>query len=69
MGNSPVDRDKNYMKEMWGTTSLITDYWTQPTKSNKKVIQEIMHDDLDDDQQNLKESKDWVINKTKYPSL
>jgi|TARA_Y100000004_G_scaffold77950_1_gene87748 hypothetical protein len=58
MGNSPVDRDKDYMYQMWGTTSLITDYWTQPTKSNKKVIQEIMHDDLDDDQQNLKESKD-----------
>jgi hypothetical protein len=21
-----VDRDKNYMKEMWGTTKLVTDY-------------------------------------------
>jgi hypothetical protein len=26
MSNLPVDRDKNYMKETWGTTKLITDY-------------------------------------------
>ena len=26
MGNSPVDRDSNYMREMWGTTRLVTDY-------------------------------------------
>jgi hypothetical protein len=26
MSNLPVDRDENYMKEMWGTTKLITDY-------------------------------------------
>ena len=26
MGNSPVDRDVNYMKETWGTVELITDY-------------------------------------------
>jgi hypothetical protein len=36
-----VDRNKDYMKEMWGTTSLITDYQKQNTK---KVLQEIMHD-------------------------
>ena len=30
MGNSPVDRNKNYMKEVWGTTSLTTDYWSLP---------------------------------------
>jgi hypothetical protein len=35
-----VDRDVNYMKEMWGTTSLITDY----SSPKKKVLQEIMHD-------------------------
>jgi len=28
-----VDRDKNYMKEMWGTTKLVTDY-TKYTKPN-----------------------------------
>ena len=49
MGNSPVDRDKDYMYKMWGTQSLITDYWTQPHKTNdcaeELCIQEIMHDD------------------------
>jgi hypothetical protein len=42
MSNLPVDRDKNYMYQMWGTTRLITDYKEQ---NQKKVIQEIMHDD------------------------
>lgn len=37
-----VDRDKNYMREMWGTTKLITDY---ENEKPKRVIQEIMHDD------------------------
>jgi hypothetical protein len=41
MSNLPVDRDKDYMKMMWGTTSLITDYDNPPTK---RVIQEVMHD-------------------------
>jgi len=41
MSNLPVDRDKNYMREMWGTTKLITDYENQPTK---RVLQEVMHD-------------------------
>ena len=34
MGNSPVDRDKDYMFQMWGTTSLITDYWTSSHETN-----------------------------------
>lgn len=34
MANSPVDRDKDYMYQMWGTTSLITDYWTKPQKTH-----------------------------------
>jgi len=40
MANLPVDRDSNYMKSMWGTTRLITDYYTD----DKKVIQEVLHD-------------------------
>ena len=36
-----VDRNKNYMREMWGTTKLITDY---NATDKKRVIQEIMHD-------------------------
>jgi hypothetical protein len=41
MSNLPVDRDENYMYQMWGTTKLITDYQNPP---QKRVIQEIMHD-------------------------
>ncbi len=41
MSNLPVDRDSNYMREMWGTTHLITDYENVPSK---RVIQEVMHD-------------------------
>ena len=43
MSNLPVDRDKNYMYQMWGTTHLVTDYQesVQP-----RVISEIMHDDM-----------------------
>jgi hypothetical protein len=42
MSNLPVDRDENYMYQMWGTKSLITDYTEQ--NASKRVIQEIMHD-------------------------
>ena len=45
MATSPVDRNKNYMKEMWGTTKLITDYNSLP---EKQILQEVMHDDLKD---------------------
>ena len=43
MGHQPVDRDKKYMEETWGTTKLVTDYDSLP---KKQVIQEVMHDDL-----------------------
>ena len=59
MGNSPVDRNKNIMREVWGTTSLTTDYWSMPHKTNddpeERVLQEIMHDDLKKGQKNLQE--------------
>ncbi len=32
MAKYHVDRDTEYMYKMWGTTSLITDYWTKPAK-------------------------------------
>ena len=41
MSNLPVDRDQNYMREMWGTARLVTDYGNTPPK---RVIQEVMHD-------------------------
>jgi hypothetical protein len=58
MGNSPVDRSTSYMREVWGTTSLTTDYWSLPKKTKdleEKVLQEIMHDDLSAEQKNLNE--------------
>ena len=41
MSNLPVDRNSDYMKEMWGTTKLVTDYHKT---SQNRVIQEVMHD-------------------------
>ena len=58
MGNSQVDRDNNYMKEVWGTSSLTSDYWSLPKRtenSEERVLQEIMHDDLKEGQKNLQE--------------
>jgi hypothetical protein len=58
MGNSPVDRDTKYMREVWGTTSLTSDYWSLPNKTEdpeERVIQEIMHDDIPKNKKYLKE--------------
>ena len=41
MSNLPVDRNQDYMREMWGTNRLITDYGETP---QKRIIQEVMHD-------------------------
>ena len=59
MGNSPVDRDKKYMKQMWGTTRLITDYVNEGNMGtnhdfldnlgnhqHQKMLREIANDDL-----------------------
>ena len=42
MSNLKVDRNTNYMREMWGTTKLVTDY--APVEPSQRVLQEIMHD-------------------------
>ena len=39
MSNLKVDRDREYMRNMWGTTKLVTDY-----VGEQKILQEIMHD-------------------------
>jgi hypothetical protein len=44
MGHLPVDRDKNYMREMWGTSNLTTDYGSLTNNSSKRVLTEVMHD-------------------------
>lgn len=56
MSNLPVDRDKNYMYQMWGTTSLSTDYGSLSKKP--KMIQEIMHDDVPKNKHYLKEQSE-----------
>ena len=44
MANNPnPDRNVDYMYETWGTTSLITDYWSKP---KGKMLREIANDDL-----------------------
>ena len=58
---------KNFMKEVWGTTSLTTDYWSLPKKTEdpeERVIQEIMYDDLREGQKNLQEQSINIIKKT-----
>jgi len=44
MSNLPVDRDPNYMHQMWGTTKLVTDYG-QPQKILKEIAHEESHID------------------------
>lgn len=48
MGNSPVDRNEAYMKEVWGTTSLITDYWSLPKNTPQDTpveLKEVLNDE------------------------
>ena len=46
MSKYHVDRDTEYMYKMWGTTSLITDYWTKPHKTSDAA------EELTDEEQN-----------------
>ena len=41
-----VDRDKNYMYELWGTTNLTSDYGVFDKIKEKKMLREINNDDL-----------------------
>jgi hypothetical protein len=50
------DRDQDFMYQTWGTTHLVTDYNTPNTP--KKVIQEIMHDDIGYKKHHLKEQSE-----------
>ncbi len=38
------DRNEDYMREMWGTNQLITDY--SSNQQTKKMLREIANDDL-----------------------
>ena len=39
MAISITDRDSHYMRKMWGTTKLVTDY-----SKDERVLQEVMFD-------------------------
>ena len=41
-----VDRDDNYMYELWGTTNLTSDYGVFEKIKEKKMLREISNDDL-----------------------
>ena len=46
MGQSPVDRNRDYMREMWGTDRLASDYGSMQNinvyEEKKQFLQEIM---------------------------
>lgn len=40
------NRSSKYMKEMWGTSKLITDYNSTPKKLKQKMLREINEDEM-----------------------
>ena len=57
MGKQP-DRDRKYMRDMWGTEALITDYGSFYDKNQKKMLREVENDEIDQKSKNI----DNVIN-------
>jgi|TARA_B100000035_G_C20720872_1_gene431178 hypothetical protein len=53
MAKYHVDRDPEYMYKMWGTTSLITDYWCKPhpTTDNAEEFSEAEIDAMGDEKE------------------
>jgi len=45
--NKMTDRDVNYMREMWGTTQLVTDY--KPER--KKLLREVTDEEFKKEQE------------------
>lgn len=58
MTKKSVDRNREYMLQMWGTTKLVTDYGAL---DEKITLQEIMHDDLPKDKKILKDDFEYGI--------
>ena len=50
MSNLPVDRDKDYMREMWGTTKLITDYEKSNNQRHDLKKQTELHEKIRNDE-------------------
>ena len=58
MANNPnPDRNVNYMRETWGTTSLITDYWSNP-EPKQEMLREIANDGLTPKKHDLKKQSE-----------
>lgn len=49
------DRNKDYMYKMWGTTDLITDYWTGNVE--KEELREVVGDNDHKKEQNFNDDK------------
>jgi hypothetical protein len=41
-----VDKNQNYMKEMWGTAYLANEYGWDKKIQDQKMLREINHDDV-----------------------
>ena len=54
----PSDRDRKYMRDMWGTEALVTDYGSFYDKNQKKMLREVENDEIDQKSKNI----DNVIN-------
>ena len=52
------DRDRKYMRDMWGTEALVTDYGSFYDKNQKKMLREVENDEIDQKSKNI----DTVIN-------
>ena len=58
MANNPnPDRNVNYMRETWGTTNLITDYWSNP-EPKQEMLREIANDSLTPKKHDLKKQSE-----------
>ena len=52
MGKQP-DRDRKYMRDMWGTEALITDYGSIFDRNPKKMLREVENDEIDQKAKNI----------------
>ena len=50
MSNLPVDRDKDYMYEMWGTKKLVTDYEKPNISRHNLKKQTELHEKIRNDE-------------------
>ena len=70
MSNLPVDRDQNYMKSMWGTKKLITDYDSlhkiEVKEDKNQFLQEITDYNLNHDLKKQNELHETIRNDEDY---